>query len=105
MSARGVATELQGADPAAASLIETVRRFDVPYPPEPEAVNAVVALIARVGRATFEITTQAVRLINYLGLTVVVMLQARGQGRDASAAPRWSVIWSSRASTPCPSSG
>jgi len=75
LSERGVATELQGADPAAASLIETVRRFDVPYPPEPEAVNAVVALIARVGRATIEISRQAVSLVNYLGLTVVVMLR------------------------------
>jgi phospholipid/cholesterol/gamma-HCH transport system permease protein len=75
LSARGVATELRGADPAAASLIETVRRFDVPCPPEPQPANAVVALIARVGRATIEISRQAVRLVNYLGLTVVVMLR------------------------------
>ena len=75
LSEQGVAIELQGADPAAASLIETVRRFDVPYPPQPPAVNAVVALIARVGRATIEISGQAVRLINYLGLTVVVLLR------------------------------
>ncbi len=75
LSEQGVAIELQGADPAAASLIETVRRFDVPCPPQPPAVNAVVALIARVGRATIEVSGQAVRLINYLGLTVVVMLR------------------------------
>ena len=75
LSEQGIAIELQGADPAAASLIETVRRFDVPCPPQPQAVNAVVALIARVGRATIEISGQAVRLVNYLGLTVVVMLR------------------------------
>ena len=75
LSEQGVAIELQGADPAAASLIETVRRFDVPCPPQPPAVNAVVALIARVGRATIEVSGQAVRLINYLGLTVVVLLR------------------------------
>ncbi len=75
LSERGVVIELRGADPAAASLIETVRRFDVPCPPKPQAVNAVVALVARVGRATIDIYGQAVRLVNYLGLTVVVMLR------------------------------
>ena len=75
LSEQGIAIELQGADPAAASLIETVRRFDVPCPPAPQPVNAVVALIARIGHATIEISGQAVRLVNYLGLTVVVMLR------------------------------
>ncbi len=75
LSEQGIAIELQGADPAAASLIETVRRFDVPCPPAPQAANAVVALIARIGHATIEISGQAVRLVNYLGLTVVVMLR------------------------------
>jgi phospholipid/cholesterol/gamma-HCH transport system permease protein len=70
---QGLAVELQGADAAAASLIETARRFDVPYPPEPVPVNAGIALVARVGRATIEVSGQAVRLVNYLGLTVVVL--------------------------------
>ncbi|MEE8504583.1 MAG: ABC transporter permease [Kiloniellales bacterium] len=69
---QGLAVEIEGAD-AAASLIETVGRFDVPYPPEPKPVNALLALVLRVGRATTEVSGQAVRLVNYLGLTVVVM--------------------------------
>ncbi len=72
---QGLAVELQGADTAAASLIETARRFDVPYPPEPQPGNAVLALVARVGRSTIEISRQAVSLVNYLGLTVVVLLR------------------------------
>jgi len=75
LTEQGLAVELQGADAAAASLIETARRFDVPYPPEPVPVNAMVALVARVGRATIEISGQAVSLVNYLGLTVVVLLR------------------------------
>ncbi len=69
---QGLAVEIEGAD-AAASLIETVGRFDVPHPPEPKPVNALLALVLRVGRATTEVSGQAVRLVNYLGLTVVVM--------------------------------
>jgi len=69
---QGLAVEIEGAD-AAASLIETVGRFDVPHPPEPKPVNALLALVLRVGRATIEVSGQAVRLVNYLGLTVVVM--------------------------------
>ncbi len=75
LAEQGLAVELEDASTAAASLIATVRRFDIPHPPEPQPVNAVVALIARVGRATIEISGQAVRLVNYLGLTVVVLLR------------------------------
>ena len=71
-SGHHLAVEIEGAD-AAASLIETVGRFDVPHPPEPKPVNALLALVLRVGRATTEVSGQAVRLVNYLGLTVVVM--------------------------------
>jgi phospholipid/cholesterol/gamma-HCH transport system permease protein len=75
LAEQGVAAELQGADAAAASLIETARRFDIPYPPEPAPGNAILVLVARVGRATIEISRQAVSLVNYLGLTVVVLLR------------------------------
>jgi phospholipid/cholesterol/gamma-HCH transport system permease protein len=75
LAEQGVAAELHGADAAAASLIETARRFDIPYPPEPAPVNAILVLVARVGRATIEISRQAVSLVNYLGLTVVVLLR------------------------------
>ncbi len=76
---QGLAVEIEGADAAATSLIATARRFDVPYPPEPRPGNAVLALVARVGRATIEISGQAVRLVNYLGLTVVVLLRLVAQ--------------------------
>ena len=75
LAEQGVAVAIEGADAAATSLIETARRFDVPYPPEPAPANAVLALVARVGRATIEISGQTVSLVNYLGLTVVVLLR------------------------------
>ena len=75
LAEQGLAVELEGATTAAASLIDTARRFDVPCPPPPQPTNAVIALIARVGHATIEISGQAVRLVNYLGLTVVVLLR------------------------------
>ncbi len=75
LAEQGLATEIEGADAAAVSLIETARRFDVPYPQTPETGSGVLAMVARVGRATIEISGQAVRLVNYLGLTVVVLLR------------------------------
>jgi phospholipid/cholesterol/gamma-HCH transport system permease protein len=75
LAEQGLVVDLENATDAAASLIATARRFDVPRAPEPQPVNAVVALVARVGRATIEITGQAVSLVNYLGLTVVVLLR------------------------------
>ena len=79
LTEQGIAVEFQGMDAAATSLIETARRFDIPYPPEPQPGNAVLALVARVGRATIEICGQAVRLVNYLGLTVVVLSRLLAQ--------------------------
>ena len=79
LTEQGLAVEIAGADAAAASLIETARRFDVPYPPAPRPGNAALALVARVGRATIETSGQAVRLVNYLGLTVVVLSRLLAQ--------------------------
>jgi len=79
LAKQGLAVEIEGADAAAASLIETARHFDVPSPPAARKGSAMLALVARVGRATIEISRQAVRLVNYLGLTVVVLLRLLAQ--------------------------
>ncbi len=79
LTGQGLTVEIAGADAAAASLIETARRFDVPFPPQPQPGSATLALVARVGRATIEICRQAVNLVNYLGLTVVVLLRLVAQ--------------------------
>jgi phospholipid/cholesterol/gamma-HCH transport system permease protein len=75
LAEQGLAVELEGATAAHASLIETARRFDVPCPPAPRTGSATLALVARVGRATIEISGQAVSLVNFLGLTIVVLLR------------------------------
>ncbi len=73
--AQGLEVELIGAGKATASLIETVAKSDVPCPPPPAAENAVIAMIARVGAATFFVGREARDLTNFLGHTVVVLLR------------------------------
>ncbi|RMD64968.1 MAG: MlaE family lipid ABC transporter permease subunit [Alphaproteobacteria bacterium] len=69
----GHAVELVGSGAAAASLIETVARSDVPVPPPPPPDNPLVAIVVRIGRASVFIAREARDLINFLGLTVIVL--------------------------------
>jgi len=73
--ALGLEVELLGTGEAAASLIATVTQNDVPCPPPPPVENALIALIARVGAATFFVACEARDLVNFLGHTVVVLFR------------------------------
>ena len=70
---QGLEVELIGAGKATASLIEAVARSDVPCPPQPEPENPLVAMLLRMGRASFFVCREATELTNFLGHTVVVM--------------------------------
>ena len=72
----GLEVALNGADAAAASLIETAGRYDTPHPPPPAAENPLVVILLRLGRATFDVGREARDLINFLGQTVVVLLRS-----------------------------
>lgn len=71
----GLRVEVEGSDAAKIDLIETAAKYDVPYPPRSRPENPLVALVLRVGRATIEIGREAIELVNFLGLTIVVLLR------------------------------
>ena len=71
----GLRVEVEGSDAATIGLIETVAKYDLPYPPAPSPENPLVALVLRLGGATIEIGREALELVNFLGLTIVVLLR------------------------------
>jgi phospholipid/cholesterol/gamma-HCH transport system permease protein len=72
----GLETAIDGADAAAASLIETAARYDTPHPPPPARENPLTAILLRLGRSTIEVGREARDLLNFLGLTVIVLLRS-----------------------------
>ncbi len=60
-------------------------KSDVPCPPRPEAEGALVALILRLGAATYFVGREARDLTNFLGHTVIVMARL--------AARPWRLRW------------
>ncbi len=75
----GLEIAVDGADAAAASLVETAGTYDTPHPPPPGRENPLVAVLLRLGRSTFEIGREARDLLNFLGLTVIVLLRSLGR--------------------------
>jgi len=69
----GVEVALEGKGTITAGLIETVARHDQPYPPPPKPDNPLVALVLRLGSATIEVAKEARDLVNFLGLTLIVL--------------------------------
>lgn len=76
LSARGLDVNLSGGPKTYRDLIETVRRHDVDCPPPPPARNALVILMEHTGRATFFVFDEALSLVNFLGHTVIVILNS-----------------------------
>ncbi len=70
----GLEVAVDGADAAAVSLIETAGKYDTPHPPPPRRENPLAAVLLRLGRSTIEIGREARNLLNFLGLTVIVLL-------------------------------
>lgn len=83
--ALGLEAEVIGASAAAASLIETVAKSDSPGPPPPAPENALIAVIVRLGKATFFVAREARDLTNFLGHTVVILFRL--------AARPWRLRW------------
>ena len=82
---QGLEVELIGAGKATASLIEAVARSDAPCPPQPKPENPLVAVLLRMGAATFFVCREALELTNFLGHTVIVMARV--------AARPWRLRW------------
>jgi phospholipid/cholesterol/gamma-HCH transport system permease protein len=70
---QGIEAELISSNPTHTSLIDTVSRNAVPCPEPPRRGNAFVAMVERVGSATFAALYEARDLINFLGHVVIVL--------------------------------
>jgi len=73
LAAQGATVTLHNIAPGQAQMLETVRANDAMYPEPPEPGNAFVAVVERVGRATYQFGAEARDLINFLGHAVVVL--------------------------------
>lgn len=73
LAAQGFAVSLENLSPEQMQLLETVKSSDTP-PPEPHvAPNSFVAVVERVGKATYQIGGEGRDLVNFLGHSVIVM--------------------------------
>jgi phospholipid/cholesterol/gamma-HCH transport system permease protein len=74
--AGGAVVRIQNIAPDHVRLLEKVRANDTMYPAPPEAANAFVAMVERVGRATYHFGAEARDLVNFLGHAVIVMTRS-----------------------------
>ena len=72
-AAQGASVSLENIAPAHAQLLETVRANDTMDPEPPETGNAFVAVVERVGKATYHFADEARDLVNFLGHSVLVL--------------------------------
>ncbi|HSR72539.1 MAG TPA: ABC transporter permease [Kiloniellales bacterium] len=72
---RGLAVELAGAGPKVQSLLETAAAGELARPPAAPGENPLVAVVLRVGAATLWALGEARDLVNFLGLSVIVLLR------------------------------
>ncbi len=76
LSGQGLKVELSGGRTVHRDLIETVRGHEVACPPPPPPGNPLVNIVARLGEGTCAVLAEAVSLLNFLGLTVIVLLRS-----------------------------
>ncbi len=72
----GVAVELACIQESHVGLIDTVAGHHKRCPDPPPRVNAVVACVNRLGRATTEVLAEAGSLVSFLGLTITVVFRS-----------------------------
>ncbi|MGF1628978.1 MAG: MlaE family lipid ABC transporter permease subunit [Kiloniellaceae bacterium] len=73
---RGTAVTLVNCSPAIETLLGTVARKHVDLPPPPRPENPLIAVTIRIGRETLRIGREATDLLEFLGLTVTVLLRS-----------------------------
>ena len=76
LSANGVAAEFAGLDAQYAPLLELVEQADLArLKNDRKQLNAFTMLLARVGKAVFDMVKEAISLLNFLGLTIMTMFK------------------------------
>ncbi len=73
LNARGLKVSIENLSPEQAQLLVTVKSSDTLFPETPEAPNSFVAVVERVGKATYQICGEGRDLVNFLGHSVVVL--------------------------------
>lgn len=73
---QGARVSLANLAPDHARLLETVRANDTMYPAPPQARNAFVVMVERVGKATYHFGAEARDLVNFLGHSVLVLARS-----------------------------
>ena len=84
---RGVTVHLNDTAPRFAALIEAIRHNDDVHPEHEPARNAFVAMVERVGRATYMVAGETRDLINFLGHAVIVMARSIVRPTDVRVTP------------------
>ena len=76
LSANGVAAEFAGLEAQYAPRLELVEQADLArLKNDREQLNAFTMLLARVGKAVFDMLKEAISLLNFLGLTIITMFK------------------------------
>lgn len=73
LTTQGHAVSLENLAPEQTQLLATVKSGDMHFPEPPQSQNSFVALVTRVGEATYQIGGEGRDLLNFLGHSVVVM--------------------------------
>jgi phospholipid/cholesterol/gamma-HCH transport system permease protein len=84
LEAAGISVELTGLTPEHERLLKTVVEHDRPQPRQPRPSH-LRDFVANIGRAVFEHGRSAKAMLNFLGLTVIVLLR--------SLAQPWRIRW------------
>jgi len=84
---RDVTVHLNDTAPRFAALIEAIRHNDDVHPEHEPARNAFVAMVERVGRATYMVAGETRDLINFLGHAVIVMARSIVRPTDVRVTP------------------
>ncbi len=69
----GLSATVTGGSSVYRDLVYTVSAFDAKCPDPPPPVNAILAIVARTGRATIDVLRAAVALLNFFGMTLTAL--------------------------------
>lgn len=76
LQANGVSVSLRDIETSQAKLLETVRANDAQCPEAAPPINAFVAMVERVGRASVNAAVEGRDLLNFLGHSVIVLARS-----------------------------
>lgn len=76
LSNNGLSVDVSGGNEKQLALIRTVAEHDAPCPEAPPAPSGFISVVLYTGEATVELYKECGRMINFLGLTLVVLMRS-----------------------------